>query len=50
MNLDTPDSGPLFPYSLEAAVQRTVAEFERTLAAIGEERGEAAMRAFVDRA
>jgi hypothetical protein len=49
MNLDNPERGPLFPYSLEAAVQRTLAEFERTLAAIGEERGEAAMRAFCDR-
>ena len=49
MNLDTPARGPLFPYSLEAAVQRTNAEFERTLAAIGEERGEIAMRAFLDR-
>lgn len=48
MNLDHPDRGPLFPYSLEAAVQRTRAEFDRTLAAIGEGRGEAAMRAFCD--
>lgn len=49
MNFDTPATGELFPYAMEAAVQRTVAEFERTLALIGEERGEAAMRAFVDR-
>ncbi len=49
MNLDRPDTGPLFPYSLVAARQRTVAEFERTLAAIGETSGEAAMRAFCDR-
>ena len=48
MNLDNPERGPLFPYSIEAAVQRTRAEFDRTLAAIGEERGEAAMRAFCD--
>ena len=48
VNLDNPTRGPLFPYSLEAAVQRTLAEFERTLAAIGEECGEAAMRAFID--
>jgi hypothetical protein len=48
MNLDRPDTGPLFPYSLEAAAQRTVAEFDRTLAAIGEEGGEAALRAFLD--
>jgi hypothetical protein len=49
MNLDRPETGPLFPYSLEAARQRTVAEFERTLAAIGETSGEAALRAFCDR-
>jgi hypothetical protein len=48
MNLDSPAMGPLFPYSLEAAVQRTVAEFDRTLAAIGEASGEAAMKAFCD--
>jgi hypothetical protein len=48
MNLDTPDTGPLFPYSIEAAVQRTAAEFERTLAVMGEEGGEANVQAFVD--
>jgi hypothetical protein len=48
MNLDSPDTGPLFPYSIEAAVQRTAAEFERTLGAIGEERGADGMRAFCD--
>ena len=48
MNLDAPDTGPLFPHSLEAAVQRTRAEFERTLAAIGEAQDEAAMAAFLD--
>jgi hypothetical protein len=48
MNLDNPGQGPLFPYSLRAAEQRTRLEFERTLAAIGEERGELAMRAFLD--
>lgn len=47
MNLDTPETGPLFPFAIEAAVKRTVVEFERTLALIGETRGEAAMRAFV---
>jgi hypothetical protein len=46
MNLDSPAAGPLFPYSIEAALQRTVAEYERTRAAIGETQGEAAMRAF----
>jgi hypothetical protein len=49
MNLDNPGQGPLFPYTLEAAVQRTHLEFERTLAAIGEEQGADAMRAFQDR-
>jgi hypothetical protein len=49
MNLDRPETGPLFPYSLEAARQRTRAEFDRTLAAIGETSGAAAMRAFCDR-
>ena len=48
MNLDGPKTGLLFPYSLEAAVQRTVAEYERTLAVMGDERGEAAVQAFVD--
>jgi hypothetical protein len=48
MNLDSPNTGPHFPYSLEAAVQRTAVEFERTLALIGEERGDAAMAAFCD--
>jgi len=46
MNLDNPSTGPLFPYSIEAAVQRTVAEYERTLALIGEEHGEEGVRAF----
>lgn len=49
MNLDSPKTGRLFPYAMEAAVQRTVAEYERTLAAMGEERGEAAVKAFCDR-
>jgi hypothetical protein len=48
MNLDTPATGELFSYAMEAAIQRTVAEFERTLALIGEERGEAARQAFQD--
>ena len=49
VNLDGPETGPLFPYSLEAAVQRTAAEFERTLAAIGEEGDQARMKAFLDK-
>src|SRR5579859_476609 len=49
VNLDGSETGPLFPYSLEAAVQRTAAEFERTLAAIGEEGDQARMKAFLDK-
>ena len=48
VNLDSPETGPLFPYSIEAAVQRTSAEFDRTLAAIGEAGDEARMTAFLD--
>ena len=48
MNLDSPATGPHFPYSIEAAVQRTGAEFDRTLAALGEGRGADAMRGFCD--
>ncbi len=48
VNLDGPETGPLFPYSLEAAVQRTRAEFDRTLAAIGEAGDEPRMAAFLD--
>lgn len=47
MNLDKPETGPLFPFAIEAAVKRTVVEFERTLAEIGEAHGEAAMQAFL---
>ena len=39
MNLDNPRAGALFPYALEAATQRTVFEFERTLTAIKEAQG-----------
>jgi hypothetical protein len=49
MNLDKPAAGALFPYALEAAVQRTVLEFEQTLALIGEAQGNAARQRFVDR-
>lgn len=50
MNLDQPSTGVLFPYAMEAATQRTIVEYERTLALIGEEQGEEAMRRFCDRA
>ena len=49
LNLDSPQTGPLFPYTLEAAKQRTEAEFDRTLAAIGEAGDQAAMARFTDR-
>lgn len=49
MNLDKPSAGPLFPYALEAATQRTIVEFERTLALIGETQGPAAQQRFIDR-
>ena len=48
VNLDSPETGPLFPYSIEAAVQRTVAEFERTLIAIGEAGAKSRMKQFLD--
>jgi len=48
VNLDSPETGPLFPYSLEAAVQRTKAELERTLAAIGEAGDPARAAEFLD--
>lgn len=47
MNLDHPGTGPLFAHAMRAAEQRTVAEFERTLALIGETQGQAAMAAFL---
>ena len=49
VNLDGPETGPLFPFSIEAAVQRTGAEFERTLAAIGEAGDQDRMAAFLDK-
>ena len=49
MNLDDPSTGPLFAYSIEAAVQRTVAEFDRTLAALGEEQGPEGVQRFLGR-
>lgn len=49
MNLDAPAAGPFFPYALEAAVQRTSAEFDRTLALIGAHQGEAGQRRFLGR-
>jgi hypothetical protein len=48
MNLDSPATGPLFPFSIHAALQRTVAEFYRTLAAIGETSGTDALQTFLD--
>jgi hypothetical protein len=48
MNLDSPAAGRLFPYALEAAFQRTVAEFNLTLAAVSSARGPSAATAFCD--
>jgi hypothetical protein len=50
MNLDHPGTGPRFADAMRAAEQRTVVEFERTLALIGETQGPAAMAAFLGRA
>jgi hypothetical protein len=47
VNLDGPESGPLFPYSLETALQRTTVEFERTLAAISAAHGADAAQHFL---
>lgn len=47
MNLDHPGTGPLFAHAMRAAEQRTLAEFDRTFALIGETQGQAAMAAFV---
>ena len=47
LNLDGPEAGPLFPYGLEAAVQRTADELERTLAAIRQAGGDSAARRFL---
>jgi len=49
VNLDGPATGPLFPYSLEAAVQRTAAELDTTLAAIKQTGNPSAVAAFLDR-
>jgi hypothetical protein len=49
VNLDGPETGPLFPYSLEAAVQRTAAELEQTVAAIEQAGNRSAAAAFLDR-
>ena len=37
MNLDEPDTGPKFPYSLVAAKQRTLAEYQRAVQALSPE-------------
>ncbi len=48
MNLDAPESGPLFPYALAAAAQRTSHEFEQTLALLAEAGGELSVTRFCD--
>lgn len=48
VNLDGPETGSLFPYTLEAAVQRTVAEFDCTLSAISQSGAQGAADRFID--
>ena len=48
MNLDYPERGPLFPYTIEAAVKRTKHEFELLAARIRDELGENALIGFTD--
>lgn len=38
MHLDDPSRGPKFPYAIAAAKQRTLAEYERVIRALGPER------------
>ncbi|MBI3241562.1 MAG: hypothetical protein HYZ49_04630 [Chloroflexi bacterium] len=38
MNLDAPSTGPKFPYSIIAAKQRTLSEYQRATQALGPER------------
>jgi hypothetical protein len=37
MNLDYPERGPLFAYTMEAAIKRTVHEYEVTATQISDE-------------
>jgi hypothetical protein len=48
LNLDSPAAGRLFPYAIEAGVQRTRSELERTLDAIRIARGPRAVQVFCD--
>ena len=49
MNLDYPERGPFFPYAIEAAVKRTIFEFEQLSGRILDVEGETALSKFADR-
>lgn len=40
MNLDRPESGPKFAYSIVAAKQRTLAEYARVIQTLGSEKAQ----------
>jgi hypothetical protein len=46
MNLDSPEQGPLFPYAMDAACQRTVYEYDLLAERIKQELGEDAWSRF----
>jgi hypothetical protein len=48
MNLDHPERGQLFPYAVEAAIQRTIHEFELISSRIKVEIGENNLQRFTD--
>jgi len=48
MNLDHPERGPLFTFAVEAAVKRTIHEFETISYRIKEELGESIRDRFTD--
>jgi hypothetical protein len=48
MNIDSPQASHLFPYAIEAAVQRTIDEYDLTVTAIRRFGGEIAVRLFND--
>lgn len=49
MNLDHPGRGPLFPYAIEAAIQRTIHEFDFTVSRIKKEIGGNLLQTFTGR-
>ena len=48
MNLDHPERGPLFPHAVEAAVQRTIHEFDLITSHIQKNLGGTAVQRFTD--